>query len=141
MNVLLTNKCNRQCKYCFAEERVYYQSRGRGPPKSSPSYISRENFGKVLNFARDSKQHRISLLGGEPSLHPEFDRILQRAWDEMFNLTVFTNGIWSEEAIAFVEKANITDNRKLNLVVNVNQPEDTPENEKKGTNSTVVQIG
>ena len=59
-NILLTQKCNQKCPYCFASYN------------EGNDYISKENFVKAIKFLKKTPGEKIGLLGGEPLLHPEF---------------------------------------------------------------------
>jgi len=83
MNILLTNSCNRGCKYCFAIERISHQTPDASPPRPphEAREISTENFMKAIRFAKKSGQKVVGILGGEPSLHTHFTDLLQLCWD------------------------------------------------------------
>ena len=66
----LTNKCNRQCSFC------YY--------KNDPKAFGDMAFGTLENIIRnelsihpDNKYMRVILTGGEPTLHPELGQFLE----------------------------------------------------------------
>ena len=75
MNVLLTDCCNSRCGCCFGAGVVRHVDTGKG------------------RFEIET----LSLLGGEPTLHPQFADILGLTADAGFKLKLFTNGIMSEE--------------------------------------------
>jgi len=91
MNVLLTDCCNSRCGCCFGAGVVRHVDTGKG------RFMSMADFTFVLDFARRSEIETLSLLGGEPTLHPQFADILGLTADAGFNLKLFTNGIMSEE--------------------------------------------
>lgn len=109
MNLLITNFCNRGCEYCFADEKL----------ASRPKHISLDDFASALDFMDRSCEKHLSLLGGEPSSHPLFPRLLNYAILRNFILTIFTHGAWSEailKEVAGIMRTNCT------FVVNVNEP-------------------
>jgi cyclic pyranopterin phosphate synthase len=61
-NVLLTETCVRSCPYCFAKQ---YMS--ENDVKDSLSW---DNLIYIADFLEGSGERHISLLGGEPLLHP-----------------------------------------------------------------------
>jgi len=76
--------CNLHCSYCYVGESKNHSS------PTLPPYSVTEN---ILSEIRRSGVDEIILLGGEPTLHPEFSAI---CW-EIFNLEfayrgVITNG-------------------------------------------------
>lgn len=88
-NIAIVNYCNLKCKYCFAEDMI----------KEANTTITLENFKKLMNFiCTNMEDNHIGILGGEPTLHPQFKNILLEIKDyekQYNNLTtlIFTNGI------------------------------------------------
>jgi len=118
-NVLLTTHCNRSCPYCFATREM---SSGAGD-----SLMSWENLIYIADFFKASGQQRISLLGGEPTLHPECVDFILYLLERGFEVTVFTNGILTpsrlEEFKYHLADASI---QRLTFVCNLNDPVQTP---------------
>jgi organic radical activating enzyme len=128
MNILVTTVCNRRCPYCFAASRVSNtQEDDKGA--EATSFISSENFGRALAFT-SSQERVVGILGGEPSLHPEFARLIEQTWAAGFCAKVFTNGVWSEQTLAAVEQLTGRTPSNLKLVVNTNHPDITSEPER-----------
>lgn len=67
-NIFLTRKCNLKCPYCFADEFVNQKNQD----------VTLENFKKILNFIKVDKTSKVGLIGGEPTLHPKFNEILDK---------------------------------------------------------------
>ena len=82
-NILLTQKCNQKCPYCFASYN------------EGNDYISKENFVKAIKFLKKTPGEKIGLLGGEPLLHPEFAELCNILNEDrdIRDVVVFTNGI------------------------------------------------
>jgi len=81
----ITNRCNFQCPLCFAET----DSQG------DTYFLALEQIRKMLQslLNRPVPCRRIQFSGGEPTLHPEFPRILRTARDLGFtHIQVATNG-------------------------------------------------
>lgn len=111
-NLLLTNFCNRSCPYCFALAQVQTGS-------ASPQWeMPQADIDAVLSYL-DPRLHPVSLLGGEPTLHSRFGRIVQDIADRGFDLKIFTNGTTP----ALRDAARIGDRVGLNIVLNLNPPE------------------
>ncbi len=123
MNILVTTVCNRHCPYCFAASRVSNPSADAEGGQET-SYISAENFGLALQFASRNEQI-VGILGGEPSLHPEFVSLIEQTWAAGFCAKVFTNGVWSEESVDAVGGLSERSPSNLRLVVNTNHPDIT----------------
>ena len=117
-NILLTSKCTRTCPYCFAEKEM----------AGSPSQLmSWENLIYLSDFLAGSGEKVISLLGGEPTLHPDFvDYVLYIA-ERGFDICVFTNGIMSPARVREM-KEHLTPlpPGRLTFVCNLNNPRQTP---------------
>jgi hypothetical protein len=117
-NLLINQVCNRNCPYCFASSEM---SR-----KSASKELSFDGFSRVLDFMAASNQNTLNILGGEPTLHPEFALFLRYALGRGFVVRVFTNAMISklvlDETIRVIEDIDPSPGG-LRFVVNVNQPE------------------
>ncbi|HUO98261.1 MAG TPA: radical SAM protein [Rhizomicrobium sp.] len=118
-NILLTNKCIRECPYCFAG-REMAQSEGQ-------DFLSWENAVYLADFLTASGERRVSLLGGEPSLHPEFVDITLYFVARGFDVNVFTSAIMSSARLETLARhVAAAPAERLNFVCNLNDPEQTP---------------
>ncbi|MFH2005232.1 MAG: radical SAM protein [bacterium] len=140
MNILLTNRCNRRCSYCFAQERISF-GKEEGQQHAAPELISEENFRTALAFAQKSKIPMIGLLGGEPSLHPQFIQFLELVRDAELTAKVFTNGLWKQEQIDAVAELFDPAQERINLVVNVNGPQRTPADHQRRQEHLLSRLG
>lgn len=111
-NIMINRNCNLQCKYCFANEFV--------EKNKYKENISEENFRKALNFITESGETYVGIIGGEPTIHPDFEKLLNIVLNDkkIEKVTVFTNGILMDKIL------NLLDNEKLNILINVNSPND-----------------
>ena len=75
-NILITNYCNRECSYCFAKDKVNKQN-VNGVNRNRN--LTLENVDLIINFLKQSNHSVFSILGGEPTLHPQFTQIVDRA--------------------------------------------------------------
>jgi len=107
-NIVLCRKCNLKCPYCFANELK----------SSNYEDISGEALDTILDFV--SVDGNVGLIGGEPLLHPDFDRIIEQIKnDERFSyVTVFTNGILADRYMS-----QLCSN-KVKILINVNSVSD-----------------
>jgi len=80
---MLTDYCNQNCSYCFAKKMM---DKGKGN-------ISTDNFKKAVNFIIKSGEKKIGLIGGEPTLHPEFLVLIDYVIGKVKTTLLFTNGI------------------------------------------------
>lgn len=108
--------------------------------------ISKENLIYVVDFLEKSGISHISLLGGEPLIHPDAAGIIEYlVLDRHFDVNVFTSGIIPDsKRDAFIRKlqplADLEDNR-LRFVVNVNEPRFSTRNELEKTYAFLSSLG
>jgi MoaA/NifB/PqqE/SkfB family radical SAM enzyme len=134
-NILLTTHCNRSCSYCFAQNKIIYN---RNNPAEGFTTMPIENFRKVLEFFNASKINVISILGGEPTLHPRFEEAIDMALSEGFNIKLFTNGIIRLKIIKYLK--SLPDNR-IRIIVNVNEPGSDKPSHWKNILNTFEEVG
>jgi molybdenum cofactor biosynthesis enzyme MoaA len=82
LDLYITSQCNRRCEYCFLPLE-YFASR---------TLMTSSLFGDVLRWASAEEIPEITLLGGEPSLHPEFARFVEDVGAAGMACRVVTNG-------------------------------------------------
>lgn len=123
-NILLTQRCVRACPYCFAKDHM---SRSM-----SEDILSWEDMIYLADLVEMAGDRNISLLGGEPTLHPDFIDFTLYLLERNMVVTVFTSGIMSESKLD--DMASIFDGipkEQLSFVCNLNDPELTPDSENK----------
>ena len=110
-NLMLTNWCNYKCPYCFGMDRM--------SPKVKAHAMTDEVFLGIMNWLVASKyRDPIHLMGGEPTLHPKFEWIVDEVLDHDFGITVFSN-LATEKAPEYAEKLA---SFPITWEVNVNPP-------------------
>lgn len=90
-NLSIISTCNRSCGYCFARDAF------NGEPFSQ-DHISLDTFERALDFLERSQIDQVRLLGGEPTLHPQFEQLVRRVMTRGMNLLIFSNGQMPENA-------------------------------------------
>ena len=133
MNLIITNICNRNCSYCFAKEKLAEDG------DSGQAFISLENVEYCLDFLEKSAIREFKILGGEPSIHPQFCEIVQRGLDRDFKIVVFTNGMWPDSVHAFISQ--LQDSAWLTCIVNVNEPDTRRAGETERQEATLSMLG
>ncbi len=78
LEVNLTSVCNGKCKWCIEKDGYH------------PTYIA--EWDVIANQAIKSGKENIILLGGEPTLHPDFSKIVKRLVSAHKKVWVTTNG-------------------------------------------------
>ncbi|MBI5508629.1 MAG: radical SAM protein [Deltaproteobacteria bacterium] len=110
-NLVITNHCNLRCSFCFASE---YRADGGAAAVARMSVAELE---RQMVFAGADT---VRFCGGEPTLHPEFtvmlDRALARAARRAF---VMTNGLWPEHVTLHLRSLGRRHRARVAYLVNV----------------------
>jgi len=94
--------------------------------------ISWDNIIYLVDLHVKSRNDRISLLGGEPSLHPFFPEIIKYMITRGLHVNVFTSGIVSTKMLYRLQTIiGLEDPQYLSFVVNCNHPSITPPKQQK----------
>ncbi|MBN2094940.1 MAG: radical SAM protein [Candidatus Aenigmarchaeota archaeon] len=80
VNLIVTEKCNQNCPYCFFE-------------RVGGKELSWENFQKFLEWCVKNDLTRVQLLGGEPFLHRDIYKIIQVLNKTGIGVDTITNGL------------------------------------------------
>lgn len=100
IDLYITNCCNLCCKHCYMENQ----------PLQSLSF---DNIKEVLKLAQkdyfNSKIDIVSLLGGEPTIHHEFEKIVDYLNKQNYITQISTNGY-------FLLKYNLETLKKINYI-------------------------
>jgi organic radical activating enzyme len=152
MNLIITDVCNRNCPYCFAEfklnrethktrriDGVHFYKKDR--------YISMENYLIYLDFLEKSRDPKLKLLGGEPTLHPQFTQLVDIGLERDLEVTIFTNGLWNDTVLEYFKRTATasplhTDiHSKINFVFNLNEPGGQTEKENRLQDRSLEIVG
>ena len=79
IHVMVTNRCNRRCPFCFDENRKFGKD------------ITRENFIKIMDKAKENNIREVCILGGEPLLHPDIVWLCKTCKEYGFKTVMTTN--------------------------------------------------
>ena len=71
-NIAVLNYCNLKCPYCFADDMIQEKTKN----------IDLDDFREMLRFLSKTPDNHVGIIGGEPTLHPNFSDILK----EVLNL-------------------------------------------------------
>jgi len=125
-NLLLTEKCVRSCPYCFAKEYL---------KESREHLLSWENLIYVTDLFESSHEKHLSLLGGEPTLHPDFIDFVCYLHQRKFQVNVFTSGIMSDKTLQEAQKHLLKiPSENLSFVCNYNHPSSSTAKETQQIN-------
>jgi hypothetical protein len=125
-NLLLTQKCVRACPYCFAKEYL---------KESKDNILSWENLIYVADLFEASNERHLSLLGGEPTLHPDFVDFTLYLVERKFKVNVFTSGIMANQTLEAAKKYFLKiHGENLSFTCNYNHPNTSTASETKQIN-------
>lgn len=97
--------CNENCSHCMVNATP------DGPHMSASTFV------KALHFAKFNKQKIISISGGEPTLHPEFFKLMNILFTTIKNMEVGvvleSNGWWIEDENMKNRISRILDNDQV----------------------------
>lgn len=108
-NLVINTYCNLKCPYCFAEdEKKTYTNKE----------MSEENFKKAVEWITRSDR-RVGLIGGEPTLHSNFNNYLMYLINNpnVDMIMLYTNGTNLDKYKVLLS------NYKVRMLVNLNAPE------------------
>lgn len=98
MNVTIeiTSHCNLKCCHCYVDDRLSCHT---------VHYLDVKTIEKIIGEAYALKAITITLTGGEPLMHPEFDNILKLIKERGFLVFLKTNGtLISSKNIQYIKK-------------------------------------
>jgi len=130
-NISITSVCNQECGYCFARLALGRQGK-------ADTHMSRYTFGRVLDFLERSGIKQARLLGGEPTLHPDFPLLSQQALSRGFSLLVFSNGLMPEHALRWLEAAPPD---RVSVLVNVTDLNEKQRRSNRRKLTTLCRLG
>lgn len=111
-NLMLTNWCNYKCPYCFGMDFM--------APKLAKKNMSKEIFSDILSWLSKTPEIKdIHLMGGEPTLHPNFEELVAELLEKDYFITIFSN-LATECAIDYAQKLA---DLPVAWVVNINPPD------------------
>lgn len=95
LRVCITYQCNRDdCSFCYSA----------GLQEEFKDHMSIEDFEFLTHWAKSQGWKSFRLLGGEPTIHPDFKTILDIARKEKFSVSFSTNGLYEPELNSFFDK-------------------------------------
>jgi MoaA/NifB/PqqE/SkfB family radical SAM enzyme len=130
-NLTISTVCNQHCPYCFTSDHL-------GDSRVSQSFLEVSDFDARLDFLDRSDIDQVRLLGGEPTLHPQFPELIELARARGKKVVVFTNGLMPEESLACLEELSATE---CTVLVNVNDPSEAGEETFERQRATIRRLG
>lgn len=108
-NIIITQRCNLKCTYCFANEFVNKMN----------TDISMQNLKIALDFILTDENEVIGLIGGEPTMHKNFADIFNIiiSDERITRCVIFTNGTNIKKF------ENLFVHPKFHFIINCNSPQ------------------
>ena len=93
-NLMVAGVCDLDCPYCFAREHMQAVKASH-----TPAFLSLEDFEARLDLLDRLGINEARLIGGEPTLHPQFPELVQRARQRGKRIAVFSHARMPEAAL------------------------------------------
>ena len=129
-NLSITLACNRGCRYCFAADG--------GEPGRSAGPMPLAAFRALLGFVDRSRTPEARLLGGEPTLHPDFVAMAAQVLESGRGLVLFSNGLMPPAALEALAQAP---EGQVAVLVNVADPGQRQAGETDHLEHTLRRLG
>ena len=130
-NILITDTCNRSCSYCFAKNVLAIE-------KGEAQSIEMKQVRKLIEKLKTEGEKNFSIIGGEPSIHPQFLEIVQEVLDSGHDVYIFTNLLMDRKKAEFL---STVDTKRIGLLVNVNDFKSTPSKHRKTLEENLALLG
>jgi len=101
-----TMRCNLSCSFCF--------NRGL----SATPDITLNDFERLVATISGSGIRELDILGGEPTLHPEFEGMTDILYSHKIKVTISTNGYGNLHVLEAVHKKSYDDLIKIGVSLN-----------------------
>jgi radical SAM protein with 4Fe4S-binding SPASM domain len=96
-----------------------------------------DNVRKVINFLQKSKVNEVGIIGGEPTLHPQFIPAIKLILRAGLNIRLFTNGIILPKYIDFLSSL---ENKRCEILINIHSPRFYSPKEMKNLNQALFYL-
>ncbi len=130
-NLSISTVCNLHCPYCFTAD---YAS----DTPDIQHFLSLGDFEARLDYLDRSGIDQVRLLGGEPTLHPQFPQLVELARARNKSIMVFSNGLMPEKALACLEALSP---EVCFVLMNVNAPGDNDAAVLKRERAVMARLG
>jgi radical SAM protein with 4Fe4S-binding SPASM domain len=128
-NISITSVCNKNCVYCFARD---------ARDASAVQYMGDALFDSALDYLDRVKMKQVRLIGGEPTLHPKFIRLLEKSLERNLHPFLFTNGLMPPKVLDFLSSLAPG---KMTILLNTVHPDEKNENNLRRQRSVMSKIG
>lgn len=96
INIHITDKCNLRCSYCYSN---FYKRHNED--------ISKTDIFRIVDAFKEMGAIEVSLIGGEPFLHPHFSEIVSYVKSKGLFCSAVTNGYFIQRNLETVKKLDM----------------------------------
>jgi len=89
LRVCITYRCNAACEVCYA----------KGMLEEFPKDMSLNDFVYLITWAKKQGWRKIMFLGGEPTVHPQFQEILDICYNQNMAINLSTNALFDDRIL------------------------------------------
>lgn len=129
-NIAITSHCNLNCSYCFAQATF-------SDPEKTYGHMTPDVFKKSLDILQKSNIGQVSILGGEPTLHPDFMQYMEMAFQAGLTVKLFTNGYLRKEDLNYL--CGVPE-EKIIIILNINDPPPDYNKIPPPVKNTIIQL-
>lgn len=109
-NIILNDKCQRKCAYCFSDNDSTFD-------------IDYNTFKVIVNFVATGIK-AVNIIGGEPTLSNDFEKILVYLIKNDFMVQIFTNGMLDDDTFLIIRDImKFASPDKIFFAININNKE------------------
>ncbi len=108
---MMTDLCNLDCNFCFAKKTMNLAKDRKGD-----RFLNVSEYEYILKFLKRSKIKSLSMVGGEPTLHPQLNQLIALALSEGLKVRVYSNLLISNTAVKHLE--DFSDNQ-IEIIANI----------------------
>lgn len=121
-SIEITEKCNLRCRYCYGDF---------APDKSTN--LSYEEATCLFKALKERDVKTLELTGGEPTVNPDFDKILNEACMQFKMVTVMTNAVVLRPSTLQIYKKY---REKIGFSISIDGFSETTNDFQRGINNT-----
>lgn len=114
LNLLLTYACDLQCQTCFYHNAKSRPGSLKKIAQRKPEQLTLEEYYALLEDAKRSGVRFVTLHGGEPTIHPYFDQLMDKISELGMKASFVTNGFNTIKKLDTILKSKI---RNINVSI------------------------
>ena len=97
LTVIMTYECNLNCSFCYSMHQA----------AQNPGYLNNEMFETILQWMDGKNFKRISLFGGEPTIHPKFINYITKLNSLGYQVYFATNVLYNKDVAEGLQDADV----------------------------------